>query len=629
MKTSTSTLAAVTVALFASVASVTTPALAAEYSPYVDEALPRRVFFGDTHLHTAYSTDAGMVGNRLGPEDALRFARGETVTSSTGLKARLSRPLDFLVIADHSENLGLAPMIAESNAELLKTDFGRKIHGLVKEGKLWDAFRLWGQGVISATDPLKGSEALTTNIWQRITTATEKYNSPGLFTAFTGFEWSSAPGGNNLHRVVVFRDGKDKTDQVLPFSLYDSQDPEKLWDYLGNYEQKTGGKALAIPHNGNLSNGLMFDTVTFSKKPIDADYAKRRQRWEPIYEVTQMKGDGETHPALSPRDEFADFERWDVGSFGPEPKTPAMLPKEYAREALKQGLAMEAGMGANPFKFGLIGSTDSHTALSSTEENNYFGKVSIVEPSANPRRFNEKIVPALPQVARPDAKIVHAQASASGLAAVWARDNTREAIWDAMARKETYATTGTRLEVRVFGGFDFTPADLTAQDWIQTGYAKGVPMGGDIKAPTAGGKKAPGFLVKAVRSPDGANLDRVQMVKGWLDAKGQSQEKVYDIVWSGQRKLGKNGKLPAVGTTVDVKNATYSNSIGAPVLETYWLDPEYKPGQAAFYYVRVLEIPTPRWATIDAKVFGVDLPKGVPAAIQERAYTSPIWVAAN
>jgi hypothetical protein len=507
-----------------------------KYSPYPKQTFPNRVYFGDTHLHTAYSTDAGMIGNRLGPDEAYRFARGETVTSSTGLETKLARPLDFLVISDHAENLGLAP-------------------------------------------------------------------------------------ANNLHRNVVFRDGKDRADQIVPISQYDSEDPEDLWKWMADYEQKTGGRLLAIPHNGNLSNGLMFDDITLmTKKSIDRDYAERRMKWEPVYEVTQIKGDGETHPGLSPTDEFANFERWDRGSFGPEPKTKAMLPREYAREALKRGLAYEVKLGANPFKFGVIGSTDAHTSLATTQEDNFFGKVVMLEPTADPVRFEEVIIGRL----APKGNQIYArESSASGLAAVWSRENTREALWDAMARKEVYATTGTRLMVRLFGGFDFTAKDLERSDFAEHGYQKGVPMGGDMKAAPAG--KAPSFLIRAVRDPDGANLDRVQIVKGWLDAEGKTHEKVYDVAWSGSRKPGKDGKLPPMGNTVNVKEATYTNAIGVPYLAAYWKDPKFDPKQRAFYYVRVIEIPTPRWTTYDAKVFGVKLPTDVPPSIQERAYTSPIW----
>jgi hypothetical protein len=594
------------------------------YSPYPAKTFPNRVFFGDTHLHTSYSADAGMIGNTLGPEEAYRFARGEQVTSTTGLPAKLGRPLDFLVVADHAENLGLAPAIAESNPELLKSEWGRRVYGYVKEGTVegvTKAFDTWIKGVNSLDDPLKEQAGLAKSMWGKVTAAADKYNEPGRFTAFIGFEWTLMPNGNNLHRNVIFRDGKDKADQVLPFSVYDSQDPEDLWKWMGAYEKKTGGKLLAIPHNGNLSNGLMFDDVTLTtKKPLNRDYAERRLRWEPLMEVTQIKGDGETHPLLSPNDEFANFERWDKATLGPEPKTKEMLPREMAREALKRGLAYDSKLGANPFKFGMIGSSDSHTSLATTEENNFFGKVVLLEPSADPIRFDEVIAGREgPKGHQHFAR----ETSASGLAAVWARENTREALWDAMARKEVYATTGTRLLVRVFGGFDFTAKDLERSDFAEQGYQRGVPMGGDLKAAPAG--KAPTMLIRAQRDVDGANLDRVQVIKGWLDAAGKTQEKVFDVAWSGNRKRGADGKLPPVGNTVNVKEASYSNSIGAPYLTAFWKDPDFSLTQRAFYYVRVLEIPTPRWTTYDAKVFGVKLPTDVPSSLQERAYTSPIW----
>ena len=595
-----------------------------DYSPYPKETFPNQVFFGDTHLHTSYSTDAGMIGNTLGPEDAYRFARGETVTSSTGLPARLRRPLDFLVVADHAENLGLAPAIAESNPELLQNEWGRMVHDFVKEGTVegvTKAYDAWGAKMHERNDPLKEQTELSRTMWEKLTAAAEKYNQPDLFTALIGFEWTSGPNGNNLHRNVIFRDGKEKADQIIPLSQYDTQDPEELWQWMADYENNTGGRLLAIPHNGNLSNGLMFDDVTLTtKKPLDKDYAERRQKWEPIYEVTQIKGDGETHPSLSPNDEFADFETWDRGSFGPESKTKDMLPREYAREALKRGLAYDAKLGINPFKFGMVGSTDSHTSLSTAEEDNFFGKVSMLEPSADPIRFDEVITG---RPAPKGSQMFARDTSASGLAAVWARENTREGLWDAMARKEVFATTGTRIRVRVFGGFEFSEDDLDRSDFAKHGYDKGVPMGDDLTSAPEG--KAPTFLIRAIRDVDGANLDRIQIIKGWLNANGKSEEKIYDVAWSDDRKPDADGKLPAVGNTVNVEEATYDNSIGAAGLQAFWKDPDFDPSQRAFYYVRVLEIPTPRWTTYDAKIFGVERPNDVPAAIQERAYTSPIW----
>jgi hypothetical protein len=597
----------------------------AEYSPYLNDRYPQRVFWGDTHTHTAYSTDAGMVGNRLGPEEAYRFARGEEVTSSSGVRTRLQRPLDFLVVADHAENLGLAPMIAESNPALLKTAFGREISELVRAGKYWEAYGLWGQGMQTRQDPLKGEDELVRTMWHRLTETAEKFNEPGKFTAFIGYEWTSSPAGNNLHRNVIFRDGKDKADQIIPMSNYDSSDPEDLWAWMAKYEEKTGGRMLAIPHNGNLSNGLMFDDVTFtSRKRIDRNYAERRQRWEPVYEVTQMKGDGEAHPLLSPDDEFADYGTWDKGSFGPEPKTRDMLPREYARTALGRGLKYESELGVNPFKFGMIGSTDTHTSLATTEENNYFGKATPGEPSKDPARFEEKITGVMQQPDGPDITMRHYQTLASGLAGVWAEENSRESLWDALKRKEVYATTGTRMTVRVFAGWDFTADDVLRPDFAHTGYQRGVPMGSELRKAPKG--VAPRFVIRALRDVDGANLDRIQIIKGWLDGKGEPRERVYDVVVSDGRKIGPDGRCKTpVGNTVDAKTATYTNSIGEPLMMGYWQDPDFNPQQRAFYYVRVLEIPTPRWTTYDAVFYGKALPTGVPASEQERAYTSPIW----
>jgi hypothetical protein len=593
-----------------------------EYSPHLNRGYPLRVFWGDTHVHTSYSTDAGMIGNRLGPDDAYRFARGEIVVSSIGVRARLVRPLDFLVIADHAENLGLASMIEESNPDLLRTEFGREIHDLVKSGKQMEAYVLWGEGMVARQDPLAGQEALTRTIWERLTTSAEKFNQPGVFTALIGFEWTSSPDGNNLHRNVIFRDDKDKADRVLPFSNYDSSDPEDLWDWMAAYEEKTGGRLLAVAHNGNLSNGLMFDYVTLTdRRPLDRDYAERRMRWEPLYEVTQIKGDGETHPSLSPNDEFADYGTWDRGSFA-SAKTPDMLPREYAREALKQGLKYERDLGANPFKFGMVGSSDSHTSLATTEENNFFGKATPAEPGA-PGRFDERITGLTEDPEGRDFTIRSYQSLAAGLAAVWATENTREALFDAMQRKEVYATTGTRIIVRVFAGWDFEEDEVTRPDFAGTGYARGVPMGGELSNAPAGG--APKFMVRVLRDPDGANLDRIQIVKGWLDASGETHEAVIDIACSDDRRIRNNRCERPVGNTVNVAEASYTNTIGDALLFGYWNDPDFDPSQRAFYYVRVLEIPTPRWTTYDAAFFGLDLPEGVPAAHQERAYTSPIW----
>ena len=594
-----------------------------EYSPYLYQSYPDRVFWGDTHLHTSYSTDAGMVGNTLGPDEALRFAKGEKVISSTGLPARLIRPLDFLVVADHAETLGLAPMIEASDPELLKDPTGKRWHDMVKAGNGWEAYQEWKKAGSEQKDPMP-NPALQRTSWERIIDAVDQHNQPGVFTAFHGFEWTSTPDLRNLHRVVIFRDDKDKAQQVVPLTMFDTVDPEGLWDYLEAYEQKTGGKALAIPHNGNLSQGLMFAVETFSGKPLDAAYAERRMKWEPLFEVTQMKGDSETHPLLSPNDEFADYYTWDKGDFGLNPKEPEMLPHEYARSGLKLGLEQAEKLGTNPFKFGMIGATDSHTSLSTTREDNFFGKFAGAEPATEARYLD-----LVSQDLRPDGdgslNVYHWESTASGLAGVWARENTREAIWDAMARKEVYASTGTRPLVRVFAGWDFKPDEVHRPDFARQGYERGVPMGGDLSDPTEGA--SPKFMVRALRDPDGANLDRIQVVKGWLDENGKSQERIYDIACSDSRAITDAHRCDKpVGDTVDVANASYTNTIGDAVLAAYWEDPDFDPSQRAFYYVRLLEIPTPTWIAYDEKVFGKrDAPDEALRKHQERAYTSPIW----
>jgi hypothetical protein len=590
------------------------------YSPYVGRYFPQRVFWGDTHLHTSYSTDAGMGGNTVGPEDAYRFAKGEAVTTSTGQTAQLKRPLDFLVIADHAENLGLAPFIERDDPTVLASAQGKKWHDMVKGGKGYDAFIEWVAQMNTGKDPIKNND-MTQSAWFDIIDAAERNNQPGAFTAIIGFEWTSAPGGNNLHRNVLFREGADVAKQVLPMSLYDSEDPEDLWKWMKGVEEKTGGHVLAIPHNGNLSNGLMFDDVTLkTKKPLDEAYARNRTRWEPVVEVTQPKGTGEAHPFLSPDDNFADFELIDKGNLsGSQAKTKDMLKNEYAREALKRGLAYEQKLGVNPFRFGMIGSTDAHGGLASTEEENWWGKANIVEPS--PERYKDVLIKSLID---PSLSIQAVDLGASGLAAVWARENTRESIWDAINRREVYGTTGGRMLVRVFAGWDFKPEEVQLPDFAAQGYARGVPMGGDLSAAPDGAK--PKFLIRALRDVDGANLDRIQVIKGWVDAEGKTHEKIYDVACSDARKIIGDGQCEKpVGSTVDVANAVYTNTIGNALMGAYWEDPAFDPKQRAFYYVRVIEIPKPRWTAYDAKFFNIKMPEGTKMTVQDRAYTSPIW----
>ena len=590
------------------------------YSPYAGRAYADNVYFGDLHFHTNLSFDAGLIGTTLTAHEGFRLARGEKVISNTGQPVQLIRPLDFLAITDHSEMMGLAPAIRESNPLLLSDPWGKWVHERFNagpEGRM-EAFQdviIKGTAGINPFD----SDDLTRSIWGEFIQLADSYNQPGVFTAFIGFEWSSTPDGDNLHRVVVFRDGADKASQTLPYSMFDSADPADLWDYLADFEEKTGGNVLAIPHNGNLSNGLMFSDKMLSGKKMTRKNAEARIRWEPIIEISQMKGDGETHPFLSTEDEFADYETWDTSNLdGSSPKEEWMLQYEYGRSALKLGLQLGEKLGVNPYKFGISAASDSHTALATTREENYFGKYAQTEPSDS--RHTREVIPS----DDPALRILTSQEVASGLTAVWARENTREALFDAMKRKEVYATTGTRIRVRVFGGWDFTAHEAVLPDFTAEGYRGGVPMGGELT--DAPDNRAPSFLIRAVKDPDGANLDRVQIIKGWLDEDGETHERIYDVAVSDDRVIGPDGRAQQpVGSTVDIKNATYTNTIGDAVQVTHWVDPDFDPDESAFYYVRVLEIPTPRWTTYDAAFFGIDLPDNVPATIQDRAYTSPIW----
>ncbi|MFM5953295.1 MAG: DUF3604 domain-containing protein [Novosphingobium sp.] len=586
-------------------------------------AYPERVYWGDTHLHTANSPDAFGFGNRLDPEAALRFARGEEVTSSTGIKAKLARPLDFLVIADHSDGFGSikdlynAPRSFITHPMMLRwydmmhagPDESRKAVGEIIEAKAKNSLPP------ELVNPAGAAERLRNNWLAHISTV-ERYNEPGKFTAFLGFEYTLMNRGNNLHRNVIFRDGGNRVAQFPPLASFDTTIPDGLWDWLDGYEKKTGGKALTIPHNSNLSNGEMFMLTDPSGGPMSAEYARRRAAREPLVEITQIKGDSESHPFLSPNDEFAAYgdAGWELGNLDfSERTTPEMQAGSYVREALKRGLLIEQRTGVNPFKYGVIGSTDSHTSLSTADDDNFFGKHPGQEPS--PKR-----VTATQGLGRHDERQGW-NYLASGYAAVWATSNTREALFDAMMRKEVYATTGPRMVLRVFGGWDFKSGDLQG-DWVKAGYTRGVPMGGTLKP----GSGAPSFVISALKDPQGANLDRVQVVKGWVDSSGQAQEKVFDVVWSDMAmRLSAGGKVPAVGDTVNTATATYQNTIGAPALSTVWSDPEFDPKKRAFYYVRVLEIPTPSWVDYDMVRFKLTLDPSIPLKQQERGYTSPIW----
>ena len=614
------------------------------YSPHAGDSFPTNVYWGDTHVHSALSGDAFALGTRLAPDDAYRFAKGEVVRATGGEEVRLRRPLDFLMVSDHAENLGVLPRLAVDDGWVPATETSRRwaqeLAALpplrdVLQAKDLDEYNR-GFRLLALTKGAHGADygldrRFRHAVWEGVIANAERHNDPGTFTAFIGYEWSAraAPNKPNMiHRNVLFEGGPDETRQVVPFSRFDSSDPEDLWAYLRDYEERTGGKVLAIPHNANLSGGNMFSLRTLTRQPFTKAYAQARSRWEPIVEVTQAKGDGETHPLVSPTDEFADYET--MGSFtaapakgdkpaagskkqgkgsaaaGESQQDPvALAAQSYARSALKLGLSQEAELGVNPFKFGMIGSTDTHNSLSAADENNFWGGSGLKEPS--------------PYRAPTQAEYV-----ASGYAAVWATENTREALFSALRRREVYASTGPRISVRFFGGWDYAPEDATRPNLARIGYAKGVPMGGDLTE--APGEKAPSFLIRAVKDPDGANLDRVQVIKGWRDADGELHERVHNVALSDGRGEDARGEVAPVGNTVDLKNASYTNSIGDPELAVVWTDPDFSKDELAFYYLRVLEIPTPRWTAYDAKFFGLtDLPDEIPMVTQERAYTSPIW----
>ncbi len=591
---------------------------------------PDRPYWGDTHLHTDNSVDAFGFGVRLGPEEALRFASGEEVTATTGAQAKLARPLDFLVIADHSDALGATRRLYDAPRWYVNWVIGDEtvlrwydmMHESPEQSQLAIAELITAASNGTVPEALADPETAAENtkdIWNTHLGMLDRYNQPGTFTAIAGYEWTRMPGGNNLHRVVMFRDGSDRTRQTIPFPGL-STTAEQLWDYMAAYEAETGGRVLAIPHNSNVSNGLMFETTMPDGSPMTAEYAAKRAAAEPVVEVTQIKGDSETHPFLSPNDEMAGFGvgGWDRGNLSlTQESTPDMYAGSYARSALLRGLSLEQQMGVNPYAFGMIGSTDSHTSLATGDEDNFYGKHTGTEPASEDRAI-------VPQNLGTRIGRFGWHYLAGGYAAAWARGNTRAEIFDAFARREVYATTGPRMSVRIFGGFDFTADDWNG-DWVRAGYTRGVPMGGEL---TDTGS-APTFLISALKDPDGANLDRVQIVKGWVSASGETQERVFDVVWSDMDTRARSGgRVPAVGDTVNREDATYTNSIGAAELRTTWSDPEYTAGQSAFYYVRVLEIPTPRWPLFDAVRFGFELPEDAmaEAVAQERAYTSPIWL---
>jgi hypothetical protein len=599
------------------IVAVVSVARSQEYSPPLNMPEQKNLYWGDLHVHSNFSPDAFAFGNsRITSDDALRFAAGARITASNGMDAQLLRPLDFLLVADHAEFVGAFPKLLSKDAAFMGTELGARWGARLKTpGDLGAIVTEW---VALLQDPNYQQElsvAYRTDVWKEVAAAAERHNKPGLFTAFVGYEWTSMVDGNNLHRVVLFRDDADTATRRPPFSALDSRDPEDLWSALEAYEDETGGRVMSIPHNGNISNGYMFALETLDGKPLDKNYAEARMRWEPLYEVTQVKGDSEAHPFLSPDDEFADFETWDDDNIARTvAKETSMLRHEYARGALQVGLQLESSLGVNPFEFGLIGSTDAHTSLATADDNNFWGKFLDSEPSD--QRLTNKMGGMLWS---------NWKLAASGYAAVWAKENTRESLFDALARKEVYATTGPRIKLRFFGGWNFEQSDANAPDLAAIGYSKGVPMGGRLER-RAGAAGAPKFLLHALKDPDGANLDRVQIVKGWLNADGSTAERVYNVALSNERQVdAATGKVQDLRSTVNIKQASYTNTLGAVSFNTVWEDPDFDSRQQAFYYARVIEIPTPRWTAYDTKYFKLKARQDIPMVTRERVYSSPIW----
>ncbi len=612
---------------------------AASLSMAEDTSVPTQVYFGDTHLHTSYSFDAFLNNNHSAdPDTAYRWAKGQPVIHPYNrARVQIQTPLDFLVVSDHAEMLGVMKAV-RNNSDL----FGEL--GLWASVKRWYAMLQMNDAIDTDTgmaffgrflprpalgeghdDPVidpnnniaqvaifGDTTPVSLAAWNDIVDTAERHNDPGTFTSLVGWEWSSIPTGANLHRIVISPDGAEKSSQYLPFGSDQSQYPEELWKWLGETQERTGARFLAIPHNSNISKGYMFDTTTLRGEEITADYATRRMAWEPVVEITQIKGDSETTNKFSPEDEFADFETYEHYIQNGVVNYVASA-ADYIRPALKRGLSIEQKVGANPYKFGLIGSTDAHSGLSSSEENNFWGKMAKDSTPETKSFYSDK----------PEDRDGWSM-SASGIAAVWAPENTREAIYAAFKRKEVYATSGPRMRVQLFAGWSFPEGAAEADDFAAIGYSNGVPMGGDLTA-TDEFDQAPSFLLRAVKDPLEANLDRAQIVKGWVDANGVEHEQVYNVAWSGDRQLDSDGRLPAVANTVDLQSGRYTNSVGQAEFAVKWMDPDFDPQHSAFYYARVLQIPTPRNALFDARALGLDKPPKGPSTIQERAYTSPIW----
>ncbi|MHC5111983.1 MAG: DUF3604 domain-containing protein [Planctomycetota bacterium] len=569
----------------------------------------RELFFGEQHLHTSASPDAFAFGTRNTADDAYRYAKGEPIKNAqTGKMIQKRTPYDWAAVTDHAEYLGMMPLLLDPNSPLQKTEIGK----LIASGKPENGEKAFQQIITSATinkpiDYLVDSKIMK-SAWQKQVDAANKHYEPGKFTTFIAFEWSSQPNSKNLHHNVIFRNtGPERT-----FSAFDSVHREDLWSYQ-EYQRSLGLENLSIPHNSNVSNSAMFALHTSNGNPIDKRWAERSRRNTPAVEIVQTKGASETHPALSPNDEFAGFETdftYLLGSGG----VLGLIDKSFVRNALIDGVGFQEMIGANPFKYGIVAGGDSHIAASVNEEFNYPGVHGNTDKTAEIRLASTGSVAGEPAI----------YFGTPGATGVWAPENTREAIFDGIARKETFGTSGPLIRVRFFGGWNYPDGLVNDGDFVKKAYQGGVPMGGDLP-PMPGTAKAPTFAVWAMKDPESGNLDRIQIVKGWYDKRGYGFQKIHDLAWSDGRTPDKSGKLPPVGNTVDVKNASYTNSIGDNELSAVWTDPDFDPSQHAVYYARVIEIPTPRWSTYDAAALGVEPPETVSATIQERAWSSPIW----
>jgi hypothetical protein len=588
------------------------PVLAQEKNP------ERNAYFGETHIHTSWSVDAWVMGNRItGPDDAYKYAQGQTIKHPMGYDIKIDTPMDFMGVTDHAEYVGVTKQANTPGSYVSKLPEAQPM--IMKDpnsqAEQQQVFSYLLK--LAASPPVKAfmDPKVTSTVWKENVRIADENNHPGKFTAFCSYEWTSMPGNRNLHRNVFFR-ACDKVPDY-PFSALDSKLPTDLWSWM-DAQRKAGNELLAISHNANVSDGWMYpiDVDNTTGRPIDAAWAAARDRNERLVEIKQGKGQSETHPLLSPNDEFAGYELYEaILGLPANVGRVDHITGSYGRQALKDGIAMQDVRGYNPYKFGMAGGSDSHNTGSPYRQDNFYGLHADADGSVD-RRFAGVLIGGTMDVRLENP---------GGLTGVWAEENTRASLWDAMYRKETFGVSGPHIKVRFFGGWGYNKDVVNATDWVKQSYSGGVPMGADLPPMPSGKGTAPTFVVWAVKDPASANLDRVQVIKGWTQ-NGQSFEKIFDVAWSGDRKPDKwSGRVPAIQSTVDMEKATYTNDVGSTELKTVWTDPEFDASLYAFYYARVLEIPTPRWTLIQSVQSGLRPPKVVPLTGQERAWTSPIW----